>query len=81
MANSKHLLACLTLLVLLFPNLESHLFEALEERKKTHAKGYSRELIQKSQLMKASFAKEGLNFPSNYDSERLSPQGPDPKHH
>ncbi|OIW03387.1 hypothetical protein TanjilG_31834 [Lupinus angustifolius] len=61
--------------------MESRSFEALVERKKTHAKSYPRELIQKSQLLKASFAKEGLNFPSTYYSERLSPQGPDPKHH
>lgn len=81
---SRHLLlACLTLLVLLFAKLESRSLEAIVERKKTPAaKGSSRELIiQKSQLLKASFAKEGLNFPNIYDSKRLGPEGPDPRHH
>ncbi|KAK7290866.1 hypothetical protein RIF29_05606 [Crotalaria pallida] len=81
MANSKHLLACLTLLMLLFLKLESRSLEAVVERKKSPAKSCSRELIQKSQLQKANFAKEGLNFPNPYESKRLSPQGPDPRHH
>ena len=81
MANSKHLLPCLILLVLLLsPKLESRPLEASVERKKTTSTGY-RELIQKSQLLREGLAKEAVNFPNNYDTERLSPGGPDPRHH
>ena len=81
MANSKHLLACLILLVLLGTAmevpvgvrektatvslivvtclLESRPLEAFVERKNTTSKG-SLVLIEKSLLLKASFAKESL---------------------
>ncbi|RDX77529.1 hypothetical protein CR513_42334, partial [Mucuna pruriens] len=60
---------------------ESRSLEAFMERKKTPPKARcSRELIQKSQLLKASFAIEA-RFTNLTVSKRLSPQGPDHKHH
>lgn len=80
MANAKQVL-CLILLVLLFSKLESRSLEAFIEGKKTLAKGCSRELIEKSQLLKASFAKATTRFTNPRVSKRLSPGGPDQKHH
>nr|BAV14868.1 CLAVATA3/ESR-related 40 [Lotus japonicus] len=80
MANSKQV-TCLVLLMLLISKMESRSLEASMETKKISAKGGSQELIQKSQLLKASFAKGGNIFPNLYDTNRLSPQGPDPRHH
>ncbi|KAG4384509.1 hypothetical protein GLYMA_13G292400v4 [Glycine max] len=51
MANAKQVL-CLILLVLLFAKFESRSLEAFIERKKTPPKGCSRQLIEKSQLLK-----------------------------
>ncbi|TKY48917.1 CLAVATA3/ESR (CLE)-related protein 4 [Spatholobus suberectus] len=79
MSNAKQVL-CLIMLVLLFANLESRSLEAFMERKNTPAKGCSRELIQKSQFLKAGFAK-AVRFTNPTVSKRLSPGGPDPKHH
>ncbi|KAJ1417396.1 CLAVATA3/ESR-related 40 [Sesbania bispinosa] len=75
MANSKQV-ACLILLVLLFTKLESRSLEAFMERKNIPAAKDS-----KTQILKESFAKAADKFPNLYDTDRLSPQGPDPKHH
>nr|KYP53309.1 hypothetical protein KK1_024684 [Cajanus cajan] len=80
MANAKQL-ACIILLMLLFAKFESRSLEAFMERKKTPIKGCSPELIQKSQMLKTSFAKKGRFTNPTYFSERLSPGGPDHKHH
>ncbi|CAJ1956672.1 unnamed protein product [Sphenostylis stenocarpa] len=80
MANSKQVLVCMILLVILFVKFESRSLEAFMVKKKTPTKGFAQELIQKSQLMKTTFAKiETFSNPTV--SKRLSPGGPDPKHH
>ncbi|KAK7324692.1 hypothetical protein VNO77_28454 [Canavalia gladiata] len=76
MANTKQVI-CLIMLVLLFARLESRSLETFMESTKTPSK---RELIQKSQLLKASFAKAG-RFTNPTVSKRLSPEGPDHRHH
>ncbi|ESW21758.1 hypothetical protein PHAVU_005G097000 [Phaseolus vulgaris] len=80
MANSKQVVLCLILLVLLFAKFESRSIQGFMEKKKTQLEGFSQQLIQKSQLMKASFPKRG-SFANPTVSKRLSPGGPDPKHH
>lgn len=62
--------------------MESRSLDAIIEiNKKIQAKGCCQQIIQKSQLLRASFAKDEHKFRNLYDSERLSPQGPDPRHH
>ncbi|KAL2331645.1 hypothetical protein Fmac_019226 [Flemingia macrophylla] len=83
MANAKQLV-CLIMLMMLFAKSQSRsLHEAsFMERKKTPiTKGCSPELIQKSQILKASFAEKGRCTNPTYFSERLSPGGPDHIHH
>ncbi|CAL5200342.1 unnamed protein product [Lathyrus oleraceus] len=84
MANSKQLTCLIIMLMLLFIKLESRSLDAFmdsNKNKKISSKGCCQQLIQKSQFLKASFAKVGFKFRSLYDSNRLSPQGPDPRHH
>jgi len=80
MANSKQVLVCLILLVLLFGKFESRPLEGVMEKKKTPLQHFSQQLVQKSQLLKASFPKT-WRFANPTVSKRLSPGGPDPKHH
>ena len=76
MANSKNLLLCLILLVLLCANkLESRPLE----QKKNPEKAF-RELVEKSQPLNVISAKQAL-IGNRFESMRLSPEGPDPRHH
>jgi hypothetical protein len=71
--------------MLLFTKLESRSLDASfmknSNMKISSSKGCCQQLIQKSQFLKASFAKAGFKFRNLYGSKRLSPQGPDPRHH
>jgi hypothetical protein len=70
--------------MLLFTKLESRSLDAFMKNsnmKISSSKGCCQQLIQKSQFLKASFAKAGFKFRNLYGSKRLSPQGPDPRHH
>jgi hypothetical protein len=73
------------MLMLLFTKLESRSLDASfmknSNMKISSSKGCCQQLIQKSQFLKASFAKAGFKFRNLYGSKRLSPQGPDPRHH
>lgn len=82
MANLNKVVCIIFMLVLLFTKLESRSLDAyMESNKKIPAKSCCQQLIQKSQYLKASFAKSEQKFRNIYDSKRLSPQGPDPRHH
>ncbi|QHO31414.1 CLAVATA3/ESR-related [Arachis hypogaea] len=79
MANTKHLYEWLVLLLLflllLIPNkCESRALPQVERNKKNFMK--------KSQQLRESLVKQSLiKFPNNFDIDRLSPGGPDPRHH
>ncbi|MED6121871.1 hypothetical protein PIB30_034104, partial [Stylosanthes scabra] len=90
MASTKNLYALawlvllIFLLLLLLPNkCESRaLPQVVVEKKKITSSRGSMEFMKKSQELRASLAKQRLiKFPNNYDPDRLSPGGPDPKHH
>ncbi|CAJ2660566.1 unnamed protein product [Trifolium pratense] len=73
------------MLMLLFTKLESRSLNAFMKNSNmkisSSSKGCCQQLIQKSHFLKASFAKAGFKFRNLYGSKRLSPQGPDPRHH
>jgi len=52
----------------------------MEEKKKTPLEGFSQKFIKISQLMKPNFPNT-KPFTNPTVSKRLSPGGPDPKHH
>jgi hypothetical protein len=84
MAKYLKKVAFLIMLMLLFTKLESRSLDAFMKNsnmKISSSKGCCQQLIQKSQFLKASFAKAGFKFRNLYGSKRLSPQGPDPRHH
>ncbi|BAT92334.1 hypothetical protein VIGAN_07103100 [Vigna angularis var. angularis] len=75
MRNSKEVLVFLILFLLLFGQFESRSLEAfMEKKKKTPLQAFSQTFITKPQLMNPFFTNPSV-------SKRLSPGGPDPKHH
>ena len=80
MANSKRFLVCFILFMLLFAKQESRPLEPFLERKNPAKAKAFQQLVLKSQQLKARFAKQALTKDPD-ESKRLSPEGPDPKHH
>ncbi|KAJ4729691.1 CLAVATA3/ESR (CLE)-related protein [Melia azedarach] len=73
---------CLALLLLtLFSRSESRPLQPYAERKNVHVTKIWRQLVEKTRQLEINSEDDEESVRSYYDSKRVSPGGPDPKHH